>query len=81
MVTKRVLEPRLAAAAAASQPAWPAPTTITSYSGSIIYVSILLYIGTDKGGEDREKEVSPLIVEWLKNYFLIGSFRYTWDKE
>jgi GT2 family glycosyltransferase len=21
------------------------------------------------------------IVEWLKNYFLIGSFRYTWDKE
>ena len=32
MVTKSVLAPRLAAAAAPSHPAWPAPTTITSYS-------------------------------------------------
>jgi hypothetical protein len=31
MVTNKVFEPKLAAAAAASQPAWPAPTTITSY--------------------------------------------------
>jgi hypothetical protein len=31
MVIRRVLEPRFAAAAAASEPAWPAPTTITSY--------------------------------------------------
>jgi hypothetical protein len=36
MVMSRTLEPRLAAAAAASFPAWPAPTTITSYSGSIL---------------------------------------------
>ena len=28
--------PKLAAAAAASQPACPAPTTITSYSGNIV---------------------------------------------
>jgi hypothetical protein len=32
IVTSSTFEPRLAAAAAASQPAWPAPTTITSYS-------------------------------------------------
>jgi hypothetical protein len=30
MVTNKVLAPKLAAAAAASDPAWPAPTTITS---------------------------------------------------
>jgi hypothetical protein len=30
------LEPRLAAATAASQPACPAPTTITSYFGNMI---------------------------------------------
>jgi hypothetical protein len=35
MVIIKVLEPKLAAAAAASQPAWPAPTTITSYIGNI----------------------------------------------
>ena len=31
MVSNNTLEPILAAAAAASQPAWPAPTTIISY--------------------------------------------------
>src|SRR5690606_29850411 len=35
MVISRTLAPRLAAAAAASQPAWPAPTTIMSYLGNI----------------------------------------------
>ena len=35
IVIRHVLEPRLAAAAAASQPAWPAPITITSYLKSI----------------------------------------------
>ena len=35
IVTNRVLEPIRAAAAAASHPACPAPTTITSYSGNI----------------------------------------------
>jgi hypothetical protein len=35
MVTNSTLEPILAAAAAASQPAWPAPTTMTSYRGNI----------------------------------------------
>eukprot|EP00035_Acanthoeca_spectabilis_P012938 m.498248 g.498248 ORF g.498248 m.498248 type:complete len:63 (-) comp157616_c0_seq1:103-291(-) len=32
MVTKSVFDPIFAAAAAASAPAWPPPTTITSYS-------------------------------------------------
>src|SRR5258708_13002407 len=36
MVMRRTLEPRLAAEAAASQPACPAPTTITSYLGNIV---------------------------------------------
>jgi hypothetical protein len=31
MVINKVEEPNLAEAEAASQPAWPAPTTITSY--------------------------------------------------
>ena len=35
MVMSSTLLPRLAAAAAASQPAWPAPTTIISYSGNM----------------------------------------------
>src|SRR5690349_1323212 len=35
MVTSRTLEPKLAALAAASHPACPAPTTIMSYSGNI----------------------------------------------
>jgi len=38
IVTRRTLDPILAAAAAASQPAWPAPTTITSYSGNIAFL-------------------------------------------
>jgi hypothetical protein len=37
IVTRRTLLPRLAAAAAASHPACPAPTTITSYPWNIIY--------------------------------------------
>jgi hypothetical protein len=37
IVMSKVREPRLAAAAAASQPACPAPTTMTSYSGNINY--------------------------------------------
>jgi hypothetical protein len=35
MVMRQVFEPKLAAAAAASHPAWPAPITITSYLKSI----------------------------------------------
>ena len=35
MPTSSTFEPRLVAPTAASQPAWPAPTTITSYSGNI----------------------------------------------
>ena len=35
IVMRHVFEPKLAAAAAASQPAWPAPITITSYLKSI----------------------------------------------
>ncbi|EJX09655.1 hypothetical protein EVA_02234 [gut metagenome] len=42
MVIRQVLEPRLAAAAAASQPACPAPITITSYLNSIRLVIFLL---------------------------------------
>jgi hypothetical protein len=34
IVIRRTFDPRLAAAAAASHPAWPAPTTITSYLGN-----------------------------------------------
>jgi hypothetical protein len=49
MVTKSVREPILAAAAAASQPAWPAPTTITSYS--------LNMRGKDKGFQNNLKRV------------------------
>src|SRR6185503_14742890 len=37
MVINSTDEPKLAAAAAASQPAWPAPTTITSYLLNIVY--------------------------------------------
>src|ERR1700761_6818256 len=36
MVINSTEEPRLAAAAAASQPAWPAPTTITLYFSNIL---------------------------------------------
>src|SRR5438552_4796695 len=36
-VTRAALAPMRAAAAAASQPAWPPPTTITSYCPSIAY--------------------------------------------
>jgi hypothetical protein len=35
MVANRTFDPKLAAATAASQPACPAPTTITSYFGNI----------------------------------------------
>jgi hypothetical protein len=35
IVTSNTFDPILAAAAAASQPACPAPTTITSYAGNI----------------------------------------------
>ena len=35
MVTSKTLLPMLAAAAAASHPAWPAPTTMTSYRGNM----------------------------------------------
>jgi hypothetical protein len=34
-----VEEPILAAAAAASHPAWPAPTTITSYCLNMVFIS------------------------------------------
>jgi hypothetical protein len=37
MVTNNTFEPKLAAAAAASQPACPAPTTIISYLSNIFY--------------------------------------------
>ena len=42
IVMRHVLDPRFAAAAAASQPACPAPITITSYLNSILAVSLLL---------------------------------------
>jgi hypothetical protein len=42
MVMRHVFEPKLAAAAAASHPAWPAPITITSYLKSIDFIFILL---------------------------------------
>jgi len=35
IVISKTFEPIRAAAFAASQPAWPAPTTITSYAGYI----------------------------------------------
>src|SRR5688500_13565902 len=38
-VRTRVRAPRRAAASAASQPAWPAPTTMTSYSSGYWYIS------------------------------------------
>ena len=38
IVAKSTLEPIFAAAAAASHPAWPAPTTITSYFANIFVV-------------------------------------------
>ena len=41
MVTNNTFDPIFAAAAAASQPAWPAPTTIMSYSlVNLIYVKV-----------------------------------------
>jgi hypothetical protein len=43
MVTNKTLEPILAAAAAASQPAWPAPTTMTLYFGNIRIAKISPY--------------------------------------
>jgi hypothetical protein len=39
MVINNTLDPKFAAAAAASHPAWPAPTTITSYLFSIGFCS------------------------------------------
>ena len=42
IVIRQVREPRLAAAAAASQPAWPAPMTITSYVNSMSFFSPFL---------------------------------------
>jgi hypothetical protein len=41
MVTSNTFEPILAAAAAASFPACPAPTTITSYTGNIFFCIFL----------------------------------------
>ena len=38
IVTNKTLLPIRAAAFAASQPAWPAPTTITSYLSNIVFV-------------------------------------------
>jgi hypothetical protein len=35
IVISKTLDPKLAAEAAASHPAWPAPTTIISYCGNI----------------------------------------------
>jgi hypothetical protein len=43
IVTNKVFEPRFAAAAAASEPACPAPTTITSYSfRNIFFYNLIL---------------------------------------
>jgi hypothetical protein len=45
MVTNKTFDPILAAAAAASQPAWPAPTTIMSYTlVNLIYVKVNIYL-------------------------------------
>jgi hypothetical protein len=44
IVTNKVLEPRFAAEAAASQPACPAPTTITSYVLNILILDFGLDI-------------------------------------
>ena len=44
MVISNTLLPIVAAACAASQPAWPAPTTITSYLFSIVLFHVELYI-------------------------------------
>src|SRR5690606_29842152 len=41
MVTSITRDPMVAAAHAASQPAWPPPTTITSYSGNIYFTQEL----------------------------------------
>jgi hypothetical protein len=43
-VIKRTDDPKLAAAAAASQPAWPAPTIITSYSFNILKFILMAQI-------------------------------------
>jgi hypothetical protein len=43
MVMSKVLEPKLAAAAAASLPACPAPTTITSYIGNMLLLVFLMF--------------------------------------
>jgi hypothetical protein len=52
MVMRQVFEPRLAAAAAASHPAWPAPITITSYLKSIdLFFLFIGYKNTKKFGE------------------------------
>jgi hypothetical protein len=52
MVMRQVFEPKLAAAAAASHPAWPAPITITSYLKSIdLFFLFIGYKNTKKFGE------------------------------
>ena len=50
MVTNNTLEPKFAAAAAASQPACPAPTTITSY---FLNISFLFHVKQYKNNQIR----------------------------
>jgi hypothetical protein len=51
MVMRQVFEPKLAAAAAASHPAWPAPITITSYLKSIDCFFLLMAQKYEKFGD------------------------------
>src|SRR5688572_10598820 len=44
MVTSSTFEPSFAAAAAASQPAWPAPTTITSYWSNMCSLFCMFHV-------------------------------------
>src|SRR5690606_28715195 len=56
MVISKTFAPRFAAAAAASQPAWPAPTTIMSYLGNI----------GQRYGKDGESFVPRGTADWGK---------------
>ena len=61
MVARSTLAPRLAAPTAASQPAWPAPTTMTLYFGNIILPDALQLNGIfgEKVGKDNGKSGFP----------------------
>src|SRR5690606_28243353 len=75
MVISKTFAPRFAAAAAASQPAWPAPTTIMSYLGNIGQRygkdgESFVPRGTADGGKEEGFHVEQGAVRLRRGYIL-----------